>query len=735
MRKGRIFMKEQKMTCEQVYDTGLLYHHYANTAYPLTPTSFMQYKLTGEKEIYDFVCEEWKNVEELSLYIHNPFCKARCKFCEYVVLENPSEAVQDEYVELLLKEMELYSHILKGKKIVGCDLGGGTPAMLSINNLNKITDAIRCLFEIQKQVIFNIEITPAIAADEPEKLKAIHEMGYRRISMGVQTVSEKLLSELGRDGSKSIYERAAANIRKAGFEGFNIDLMYGFLNQSERDFDNTLHYAIGLKPDFITLYRNRYKGTKMEYEAGGVSIYKAMYQYRIAYRVLTQNGYMANVGKNAFSRIPDNYGTSDYLTKRVIEGTPYVGMGLGAQSFGMNYLAYNLGAAEKKMERYRAAILRGVLPFQDIYRLPLEESIAKMVSVAFYFAFVDMEAFHKRFGIDFRERFHDEVRFVLENGLMEIKGSRIYLTERGSDYVNGVIPLFYSERSKLELKSAFAKKNSDEKSDEELFLSSYRMEDYDRPSVTTDIVAFTVRSEEDESWRKDTKANNLSVLLIRRGEHPFMNHWAIPGGFLKMDETLEECALREITEEAGVTPVSIMPVGTFSACDRDPRGRIISNAFTTIISEESARIMASDDAIDAKWFDVFYEQRENGNYALRLVGDTLTLEAELAVKGKQFGTTTFEIVHNGNLAFDHAVILATALERLRDKAEGFDAIFDFLPEKFTLTALQKVQETILNVSLLPANFRRKIADYVVETDEYTTGAGHRPAKLYKRKAR
>lgn len=268
---------------------------------------------------------------------------------------------------------------------------------------------------------------------------------------------------------------------------------------------------------------------------------------------------------------------------------------------------------------------------------------------------------------------------------------------------------------------------------EEQFLSTYRMEDYDRPSVTTDIVAFTVRSEEDESWRKDSKESRLSVLLIQRGEHPFLNHWAIPGGFLRMDETLEECALREIREEAGVEPVSIMPIGAFSACDRDPRGRIISNAFTTIISEQSARLMASDDAIDAKWFDVFYEKNEGETYVLKLVGDGVTLEAKLAPKGKQFGRTTFALVDSGGLAFDHALILASALESLRDKAESFEVIFDFLPEKFTLTALQKVQETILNVSLLPANFRRKIADYVVETDEFTTGAGHRPAKLYRRK--
>lgn len=645
------------MTCEEIYDTGLLYHHYANTAYPLTPTSFMQYKLTDQKEIYDFVCEEWNNVEELSIYIHVPFCKTRCKFCEYVVLENPSEEVENEYVELLLKEMEMYSKILKGKRIVGYDLGGGTPTKLSVENLRRITDAVYNLFDIQENVVFSIETTPLIAMEAPEKIKAMYDMGYHRISMGVQTVSEKLLSELGRDGSKSIYEKAVLNIREAGYKNFNIDLMYGFLNQSERDFDNTLHYAIGLNPDYITLYRNRYKGTKIEYEAGGVSIYKAMYQYRIAYRVLTEHGYQANVGKNTFSRIEDDYGTSDYLTTRVINGIPYVGMGLGAQSFGINYLAYNLGAAEKQMERYKAAVKQGHLPFQDIYRLPMEESIAKMVSVAFYFAFVDMAAFKRRFGVDFQERFHEEIKFVLENQLMEIKGDRIYLTERGADYINGIIPLFYSEKSKEELKLASVKKGNNGKSDEELFLSTYDITDYDRPSVTADIAAFTIRKEADES--------KLALLLIRRGEHPYMNCWALPGGFLRADETIEECALREIKEETNVVPSAIMPVGVYSDCNRDPRGRIISHAFTSIVCEDAVRTLGGDDAIDAKWFDVTCEEEKDGMCRLEVANDSAIIVSRLKVKTSTFGKGSYEIVESGGLAFDHAVIIVEALMTLR----------------------------------------------------------------------
>lgn len=719
------------MDCEKTYETGLLYHHYANTAYPLTPQSFMRYKLTDEDEIRQLVHAEWAKADALSLYIHIPFCKTRCKFCEYVVLEGTDEETENEYVDLLLKEMRMYSDILKGKKIVGYDLGGGTPTRLSIDNLNRITSAVRALFDIADGVTFSIETTPLIAANEPEKIKAVYEMGYRRISMGVQTVSEKLLSELGRDGSKSVYERAVRNIREAGFESFNIDLMYGFLHQSEADFDHTLHYAIGLKPEHITLYRNRYKGTKLEHEAGGVSIYKAMYQYKIAYRVLTENGYMANVGKNTFSRVKGDYGTSDYLTTRVINGTPYVGMGLGAQSFGMNYLAYNLGAAEKRLERYRSAVNEGRLPFQDIYRLPADESIAKMVSVAFYFAFVDMDAFKRRFGLDFRERFAKEVQFVLENGLMEIRGSRIYLTERGADYINGVIPLFYSDRSKKELETAFAKRQSSGKSDEELFLSAYRIDAYDRPSVATDIAAFSLRTEDDGCYRKDA-TRKLTILLIKRGEHPYMNCWALPGGFLRANETVEACALREIVEETSLTPDALMPIGVFSEPDRDPRGRIISNAFASVISRKHARVMGGDDALDAKWFDVTFEE-DGDRYALTLRRGELALTASLRKTRDRFGRAAFDIVENNGLAFDHARIIATALTVLRSEAEKIDIVFDFLPETFTLAALQQVQETLMGISLLTPNFRRKVADHVVETDEFTEGAGHRPARLFRRK--
>lgn len=268
-------------------------------------------------------------------------------------------------------------------------------------------------------------------------------------------------------------------------------------------------------------------------------------------------------------------------------------------------------------------------------------------------------------------------------------------------------------------------------SEEKDFLKTYRQDNYPRPSVTADIVAFTIREEENDNYRQNS-GTKLALLLIRRGGHPFKGCWALPGGFLNPDETIEQCALREAEEETAVKPASLLSVGLFSEPNRDPRGWIISNAFVSIISEEQAQ-HSGDDASDAQWFDVDFAQDAGGDYILTLCYRDVTLRAVLEEESTGFGKTSFRIKESGGLAFDHARIIATALSMLRSGAREFEHIFDFLPETFTLTQLQKVQETIMNISVLPANFRRKIAAYVEETDAFTQGAGHRPAKLYRRK--
>ncbi len=137
--------------------------------------------------------------------------------------------------------------------------------------------------------------------------------------------------------------------------------------------------------------------------------------------------------------------------RTVVWSTPYLGLGLGAQTFTNNLLAYNHGAATKRMERYIQATQAGELPIQDLYHLPLSEAMAKMLSVSFYFGEIHLSAFRQRFDLELEHCFPDEIAFALERGLMEYHGQTLRLTSAGTNVINGVIALFYSNRVKAHL--------------------------------------------------------------------------------------------------------------------------------------------------------------------------------------------------------------------------------------------------------------------------------------------
>lgn len=588
------------MNCQEIFERGIKFHHYCNTAYPLRPTSLKQYELEDTDEIYKVVKENIESLEEICLYVHIPFCQARCKFCEYVVLnEKPSEEIQNKYVSYLLKEIEMYRKIIKEKPVVGFDLGGGTPSFISIENLKLITDSIN-KFNLKDNIYLSVETTPVIAANDFEKIKAIKELGYNRISMGFQTVSEKLLESLGREGSTSIYEKAVKNIRQAGFDRLNIDLMYGFLNQSDEDFANTIKYTIALNPEFITLYRNRYKGTSLEAESQGVTLYKINRQYDIAYRLLKEAGYIANNGKNTFSKIPGDLGTSSYLTKRVVDATSYIGFGLGAQSFVGNYLAYNLGCVDHKLDKYFDSIDKNILPINDIANMPIEEVRAKALSVMFYFGYISLKSYKNRFNEDFKEIYKEQIEFLTKNYLMEfIDEDTFMLTDYGAAHLYGIIPLFYSQRSIVEM-FAMSDRILDDKKGEGIYLSKYDRKKFDAPSVAVDLLIFN--------------QDCSKILLINRADHPFVNKLALPGGFyIPSDQTIEEAASRELKEETSVslkiTNKNLVKIT--STKNRDPRGWVISIAYKVVVNENDVKPIANSDALYANWVDINSIKEEN----------------------------------------------------------------------------------------------------------------------------
>lgn len=205
---------------------------------------------------------------------------------------------------------------------------------------------------------------------------------------------------------------------------------------------------------------------------------------------------------------------------------------------------------------------------------------------------------------------------------------------------------------------------------------------YPHPAVATDIAIFTIRD------------GSLMLLLIQRRDPPFAGDWALPGGFLMMDEDLDACARRELREETGVDAEFLEPFGNFSAPDRDPRERVISVAYLALIRADKLNPIAGSDAASVRWFEA----------------------AKLP-----------------SLAFDHAQIVADAMAALRTRVSEPGMLLNLMPDRFTLSQMQQAYEIICGAPVDKRNFRARILEsgLVSETDEMERGA-HRPARLFER---
>jgi 8-oxo-dGTP diphosphatase len=207
------------------------------------------------------------------------------------------------------------------------------------------------------------------------------------------------------------------------------------------------------------------------------------------------------------------------------------------------------------------------------------------------------------------------------------------------------------------------------------------LERYPRPHVTVDLVIFSIIEDD------------LKVLLIRRAEEPYKSSWALPGGFVEINESLEQAAARELEEEVGVQDVYLEQLYTFGDVGRDPRGRVISIAYFALVDAERQRIVAASDAAAAEWRSVFAPPE---------------------------------------LAFDHRKVLDYAVWRLRTKLEWTTVGYELLPHKFTLSELQRVYEIILQRPVDKRNFRKRILAQgeIRELNLTRADGAHRPARLY-----
>lgn len=263
---------------------------------------------------------------------------------------------------------------------------------------------------------------------------------------------------------------------------------------------------------------------------------------------------------------------------------------------------------------------------------------------------------------------------------------------------------------------------------EEEFLENYDSSKFEKLSMTTDIIIFSVSDRPQENYRKNDE-KYMSVLLVKRKDYPYKGKWCLPGGFLDIKEELEECPKRILERETNIKDVYLEQLYTFGSVNRDPRLRVVSTSYMALIDKNRLLNKLNE---NAQWFDIKIIERKDNTLIFKLENEKEKIEFKAKRKlkecmGEQY---EYEIIENEKLAFDHALVIAIGVGRLRNKINYTDIVFHMMPEYFTLGELQKVYEVILDKKLLDPAFRRIIADKVVKTDKLKKGEGHRPSALF-----
>ncbi|MBZ2175745.1 radical SAM family heme chaperone HemW [Schnuerera sp. xch1] len=370
-------------------------------------------------------------MKKLGIYIHIPFCSNKCYYCDFVSFPKFNSEM-DKYIDYLLLEMEIYKKLLDEYTIKTIFIGGGTPSYIDEQIIVKILEYIYKNFDAKKVEEITIEANPETLNED--KINLYKQIGINRISIGVQSLSDKLLNAVGRRHTTKDFLKSYDLIRKAEFDNVNIDLMFGLPNQTVDDCIETLEEVIKLDVDHISYYSlileektlmNRW------YNKGKIvlpdeDIERQMYHNGI--NLLKSNGYkhyeISNFAKEGFE-------CKHNLLYWQIE--PYVGFGISAHSNLNNKRFWNY----KNFKDYYNMLDKRLAPVCG------EEKIDKKMEMAEYLIMglrlidgINKDEFRNRFNQNVEDIYYDTLIKHQEGGLLSIDDERINFTAKGLDLSN-----------------------------------------------------------------------------------------------------------------------------------------------------------------------------------------------------------------------------------------------------------------------------------------------------------
>ena len=403
-----------------------------NTSYPLSPSDWVRYRAAGPLPF---------NEKTLSFYVHIPFCRRLCSFCEYTRTICPNSRLQEQYINTLRNDIFLWIDGHQDIELKGFDFGGGTPTSLD-------NEAFRHLMDLYYKVISSTTIAngfePSIEGTfqtlNEKKLRAISEAGIKRISLGLQAANDKVLRKASRD-YLSLEEAKSIRrlVRESGIQKLNVDLMYGLNGKTVEDGLLDLRWIEELAPEQVALYEFRPNMLTGKNFADADERYD---QYRLLYNGLIKLGYYGEFGSNAFSLDKEDLGLSSYLRTRMRDGVAYKGFGLSAQSMSSHGISYNMGKGAQHLESLLEA---NSFSEEYTYFLPRTELLAKYVSISAYYGRFSTHTASRILGKNYLETKDDILRFLQEEELVTMSSDQVTITKKGFRHFGAVFSLLGSD--------------------------------------------------------------------------------------------------------------------------------------------------------------------------------------------------------------------------------------------------------------------------------------------------
>lgn len=362
--------------------------------------------------------------QNIALYIHFPFCRRKCNYCSFVSYQRRDTDIP-AYVSALKKELALGA---AGKRIHTVYFGGGTPSLLSAEQVEDILSTIRSVATVGKAAEVTIEANPGTV--NAPYLATIRKLSINRLSLGIQSLDDNELTLLGRIHTAAEARETVSLARSSGFTNLNIDLIYGIPRQTLSKWQDTLAKAIGLMPEHLSLYPLTLDGDEPMHRAvergelPAINPDIAAEQYELAEDLLAAHGYQHYE--------ISNWAKEGYQCQHNLvywQGSPYLGIGVAAHSYLNNHRFANTTDLDKYLSTFSSDIQRVTDWDEEIEpKLQLAEAVILGLRLSWGICLDDIRG---RFGVDLLNQYHSQVDNLTGLGLLECTDGHIRLTRRG----------------------------------------------------------------------------------------------------------------------------------------------------------------------------------------------------------------------------------------------------------------------------------------------------------------